>query len=60
MLSAPAGIVVCGIKYVVEAARPVGLVSAVTPVRHADVVVGAYATVTDPAVMAALWLYMNE
>jgi hypothetical protein len=52
--------VVCGIKYVVDAARPVGLVSAVTPVRHADVVVGAYDTVTDPAVMAALWLYMNE
>jgi hypothetical protein len=52
--------VVWGIKYVVDAARPVGLVRAVTPVRHADVVVDAYDTVTAPAVMAALWLYMNE
>ena len=59
-MSAPAGMVVWGIKYVVDAARPVGLVRAVTPVRHADVVVDAYDTVTAPAVMAALWLYMNE
>ena len=59
-MSAPAGMVVWGIKYVVDAARPVGLVSSVTPVRHADVVVGANDTVTDPAMMATLWLYINE
>jgi hypothetical protein len=30
------------------------------PCGTQTLVVGAYDTVTDPAVMAALWLYMNE
>jgi hypothetical protein len=51
---------VCGIKYAMDAARPVGLASATTPERQFGAAAVEYDTVLDPAVMATLWLYANE